>query len=121
MFDIERQGDVLIVIPQRDLREFEFGQIEDEGAEILQLLHTDARNVIIDFHRTDYYGSTALSFFVKLWKRVRSNGGRMAFCHVSAHEREILELTKLDTLWSLCPTRSDAIRTVTQTKDPRSE
>ena len=113
MFEIEKQGDVVIVTPERDLREFEFGEIEDEGMQLLRLLESrEARNVVIDFSHTDYYGSTALSFFVKLWKRVRANGGKMAFCNVSAHELEILELTKLDTLWGLYGSRDEAVRQV---------
>jgi hypothetical protein len=31
---------------------------------------TDIKNVVLDFHKTDYYGVTALGFFVKLWKKV---------------------------------------------------
>ena len=66
MFEIEKKGDVVIVTPERDLREFEFGEIEDEGMQLLRLLEShDARSVVIDFSHTDYYGSTALSFFVK--------------------------------------------------------
>jgi anti-anti-sigma factor len=114
MFHIETEGKIVVVVPERDLREFEFGEIEREGAELLEMLDgPDARSVVVDFHRTDYYGSTALSFFVKLWKRVRATGGKMAFCNVSAHELEILELTKLDTLWSLCGTRNEAFEEVT--------
>jgi len=113
MFDIKRQDDVVFVIPQHDLREFEFGQIEVEGAEVLEILEKAlAKNVVFDFHKTDYYGSTALSFFVKVWKRVRANGGTMAFCNVSAHEMEILELTKLNELWSLCGSRDEALNEV---------
>ncbi|MFV1967345.1 MAG: STAS domain-containing protein [Pirellulaceae bacterium] len=110
MFDIQHQGDVVVVVPQYDLREFEFGQIELEGAEVLEILEQSrAKHAVFDFHKTDYYGSTALSFFVKVWKRVRANGGSMAFCNVSVHELEILELTKLNELWSLCNSRDEAL------------
>jgi anti-anti-sigma factor len=113
MFEYEMLDDVIIVTPQRDLREFEFGEIEAEGADLLRILEEEnAKSLVVDFHKTDYYGSTALSFFVRLWKRVRENGGKMAFCNVSAHEFEILELTKLDTLWSLSGTREEALREV---------
>ncbi len=54
----------------------------------------------------------ALGFFIKLWKRVRSVDGQFAFCEVSEHEREVLELTRLDSLWSICPTRAEALAVV---------
>ena len=113
MFKIDKQDQLAIVSTQRDLREFEFGEIEEKGRELLGLLdRREVRSVVIDFEGTDYYGSTALSFFVKVWKRVRANGGKMAFCNVSPHELEILALTKLDTLWSLKDSREEAIRDV---------
>ena len=66
----------------------------------------------LDFHKTDYYGSTALGFFVKLWKRVREYIERMAFCGVSDHEREILKVTNLEGLWPICPLREEALKAV---------
>jgi len=108
-FEIERDGDTLIVTPDHNLRELEFPQIEAGAKEILSLLTSaSVKNLIMDFHRTDYYGSTALGFFVKLWKRVRQNGGRMVFCNVSEHEREILNVMRLDKLWSICDSRAAA-------------
>jgi anti-anti-sigma factor len=68
--------------------------------------------VVLDFRKTDYYGSTALGFFVKLWKRVRDRDGRMAFCGVSDHEREILRVTHLDGMWPICSSREEAVQAV---------
>jgi stage II sporulation protein AA (anti-sigma F factor antagonist) len=108
-FEFERDGETLIVTPVTDLRELEFPQIEAGAKEILSLLASSSvKNVIMDFYRTDYYGSTALGFFVKLWKRVRERGGRMVFCNLSPHEREILAVMRLDTLWPLCGSREEA-------------
>ena len=67
------------------------------------------KNVVIDFHRSDYFGSTALGFFVRLWKRVTMRNGRMAFCNLSQHGAEILRITKLDAYWPICKTRAEAL------------
>jgi anti-sigma B factor antagonist len=113
LFELERHGETVIVVPTVDLREFEFQQIEEQAQEVLSLLSNgDAKNVIVDFSRTDYYGSTALGFFVKLWKRVRAKDGRMAFCNVSQNEQEILDVTHLDRLWSICSNREEALKVV---------
>jgi anti-anti-sigma factor len=113
LFEMERAGATLILTPTADLRERDYPQIETGAAEVLRLLEQGAvRNVVLDFRQTDYYGSTALGFFAKLWKRVRAGGGDMAFCNVSEHEREILRVTKLDGLWPLCPSREEALRAV---------
>jgi anti-anti-sigma factor len=113
IFEIERDGDTLIVTPQTDLREFEYQHIESGAREILDLLGSGTvKNLVIDFGKTDYYGSTALGFFVKLWKRVRSRNGCLAFCNVSAHELEILRVTNMGNLWPVCPSRQEALEVV---------
>jgi anti-anti-sigma factor len=112
-FEVEREGQTLIVTALRDLRESDYQEIEAGARNILRLLGNGTiRNVVLDFHRTDYYGSTALGFFVRLWKRVRDCDGRMAFCGVSDHEREILKVTHLDGLWPICSSREEALRAV---------
>jgi anti-anti-sigma factor len=95
------------------LRETAYEEIETGARDILHLLENGSiQNVVLDFHQTDYYGSTALGFFVKLWKRVRDRGGRMAFCGVSDLERDILKVTKLDGLWPICSSREEALKAV---------
>ena len=112
-FEVEREGQTLLVTASTDLRELDYPTIEAGARDILHLLGNGTiKNVVLDFHKTDYYGSTALGFFVKLWKRVTDCNGRMAFCGVSDHEREILKVTHLDGLWPICPSREEALKAV---------
>jgi anti-anti-sigma factor len=113
IFEIERDERTIIVTPLADLRELDYEQIEAGATEVLTLLNQPpVKNVIIDFHRTDSYGTTALGFFVKVWKRVKSGHGNMAFCNVSDHEMEILKITKLDNVWPICSSREEALRVI---------
>lgn len=113
IFEIEQKDDTLIVVPAVDLRELDHQRIEEGASRILDLLNgTGMKNVVIDFHKTDYYGSTALGFFLRIWKRVRRREGRMAFCNVSDHEKEILQITNLDHSWPICSSRDEALRAV---------
>jgi anti-anti-sigma factor len=111
IFEIEQDCDTIIVVPTGNLRELEFLRIEAGAGDVLALAN-GVKNVVLDFHKTDYYGSTALAFFVKLWKRVSRQNGRMAFCNVSDHEKEILQVTKLDHLWPICSSRNAALEAV---------
>jgi anti-anti-sigma factor len=112
-FEVERDGQTLVLTPRTDLRELDYPAIEAGARDILDLLGNGTiKHVVVDLHRTDYCGSTALGFFVRLWKRVRDRNGRMAFCGVSEHEREILKVTNLDGLWPLCASREEAIKAV---------
>ncbi len=113
IFETEREGQTIIVTPLADLRELEFEQIEAGAADILHFLANGIiKNVVLDFHKTDYFGSTALGFFIKLWKRVRAKAGQMAFCNLSEHEKEILAVTHLDEIWPICNSRGAAFRVV---------
>ncbi len=113
LFDVERDGEILVLIPRADLRESDYQDIESGARGLLDLVSApDVKGVVLDFHRTDYYGSTALGFFLRLWKRVGSRGGRMAFCNLSPNENDILAVTRLDTLWPVCASRAEAVQVV---------
>jgi anti-anti-sigma factor len=113
LFDLHQAGQTLIVVPRGDLGELLFHDIEAQAQPILtRLANGGAINVVVDLQAVHYSGSTALSFFLKLWKRVRDRDGRMALCNVSAGELAILRATGLDTLWPVYPSQTDAVRAV---------
>jgi anti-anti-sigma factor len=70
------------------------------------------KNVVVDLGRTDYLGSTALGMLAQLHQRVRVRGGRMALCHVSAHETEIMAVTGLAGFWSVYLNLGEALAAV---------
>jgi anti-anti-sigma factor len=112
-FRIEQLGDTIVVTPMIDLGELEYARIERDGRVVLaRLAASDAKHVVVDCSEMEYCGSAALGFFVRVWKRVRTQGGQMAFCNVSADEQEILKITCLDTLWSICESRQEACEMV---------
>ena len=117
LFETEVAEDTLVVTPVKNLGEFDCTllcpRLGEEVADLLKLWETtDITNVIIDFHKIDYCGSTALGFLVELRKQVSKRGGKMILCGVSDHEQEILAVTKLDTLLSICRTREESIHHV---------
>jgi anti-anti-sigma factor len=112
---VDRVGEMVIVTPLSDLMELAYQEIEATADPILAILSDPSmRKVVVDFHRTDYFGSTALGLFIRLWKRVSERKGRMAFCNLSANERDILQVTKLDRLWPVCESREEAVQLVSK-------
>jgi len=111
IFEIEQEGETIVVTPLTNIGELAFQEIESGAAMVLDFLNDSmARNIVVDFHDTDYFGTTALGFFLKLWKKVSSRGGRMIFCNVSEHEKEILKFTELENLWIMRGSREAALQ-----------
>jgi anti-anti-sigma factor len=115
LFAIRREENAVVLTPQRDLSEFEFAQIDVEAAELMgRIAKEGGTNVIVDFSKIEYSGSSALSFFTRLFNNTRLRGGEMAFCNVSSGEREVLRITRLDTLWPICESLEEAMAVVTE-------
>jgi serine/threonine-protein kinase RsbW len=113
LLGVERVGDTLVITALADLGELEFQQIGSEARHVLDLVSDPSvRNIVLDFQQTAYYGSSALGFFVRLWKKVSSRGGRIACCNLSPVEKEILRFTRLDSLWPICVSREEAMQEV---------
>ncbi len=113
LLDLERCGNTLVVMPRTNLREGLYQEIEQEENLLGDLVVQHAiRNIVVDFAGTDFFGSSALGFLIHLRKLVHGRGGHMALCNVSAHETEILNVTRLDQFWPICATRSDALQAI---------
>jgi anti-anti-sigma factor len=110
IFEIEKVGEVIVLSPWRDLRELEYSTIE---AELCRLANEPSvTRVVVDLGRTDYFGSTALGMLTVLCGHVEGRGGRIAFCNLSEHEREILALTGLTEVWPVYASRREALEAV---------
>ena len=75
LFVIEQDDQTLILSPIVNLNELELSSLDDAIHAVMQQLESlGLRHILLDFEGTDYYGSTALGFFIKLWKRVCKHG-----------------------------------------------
>ncbi len=68
--------------------------------------------IVIDLTQTRYFGSIFISTLFRTWKRVREKHGAMAICGVNPFCMEVLELNNLPTIWTIVPTREEAIQAV---------
>jgi anti-anti-sigma factor len=88
--------------------------------ELSSLLHrfadSDLKNVLVDFQRVPYFGSTMISILIRLNKMTRTRGGRMALCNLSATETEVLRVMKLHGQWPQYTSRQDSLDALTQPK-----
>ena len=126
LFDTSLEGDVLVLIPRRDLSRLYEDNLDVEINEILEMASAGGvRHVVIDFGKVGYFGSSMLGGMLALWKQVRGRDGQMAVVNVAAACGEILGAAHLDDIWPRCDSlagaiarvRADADGTVESTRD----
>lgn len=115
-FQTHQIGDTIVVEPLRNMGEFEMATIEasqDSAFERLVRL-TGENNVVIDLNQTDYFGSSTIGLFNRLVLHVQGADRKIAFCNLSKHETEIVDITHVNKLWAIKDSRDDALAYVSQ-------
>jgi anti-anti-sigma factor len=114
IFEVRTEGSTLIVISLGSAGSLVAG--EEMGLELAGLLErieqSDIRHAVVDLEQSAYFGTSMLQVMAAVWKRVRARGGKMAVCNVSDTGREILHVTRFDTLWPLCASQQEALEAV---------
>ncbi|HVJ83129.1 MAG TPA: STAS domain-containing protein [Planctomycetia bacterium] len=66
--------------------------------------------VVMDFGETEYFSSAFIEVMFRVWHKIEKQpGGRMALAALQPMCRELLQATKLDTIWPVYPTPDEAI------------
>jgi anti-anti-sigma factor len=102
-------GDIRIV-EIREKKIFEGESLEAFRHEVDRALtETSCRRVLFDFSQVELMTSAMLGLLVRFHCRIADRGGEMMLCCVSEPIRRALAGTQLDTLFSILPTRADAL------------
>jgi anti-anti-sigma factor len=115
IFDTEIDGKTMILVPLGSV-----SSLAGEGAKpelerlLQQLQQAELKNVVVDFLNVSYFGTIMLAAMHTIWKHVRSAGGKMALCNLSAVGREVLQIAGFDKLWPICDSRAEALETIAE-------
>lgn len=67
------------------------------------------RKFLIDFAGTAYIDSSGLGALVSISKKIREHGGELRLAELNEDLRSLFELTKLDTLFAIAESRTEAL------------
>lgn len=110
LLQYEIEGTALIVIPRGDCSSLEAAILEEELREILkQVVSCGVTGLVVDLEQAPYFGSTMLGGLIRLWRSMKLVHGRLVLCNVSPGELEVLSATRLDSVWSVFPSRAAAL------------
>ena len=113
IFDVESRSQTLIITPNRVIGTLADTSIQAEWQEILnRIAEGNVRHVVFDLSFSPYLGSVMIEAMLLLWKRLRPKNGRLAVCNASDVASEILELSNLPAIWSICDSRDEALAAV---------
>jgi stage II sporulation protein AA (anti-sigma F factor antagonist) len=110
-FSTESEGETLIVVPLVNVSSLAEEDVRPELDRLLDRLREPGlKNVIIDFAKVSYFGTTMLEAMHAIWKRARESAGKMVLCNLSNMEREVLRVAGFDVLWPICSSREEAFQ-----------
>jgi anti-sigma B factor antagonist len=81
--------------------------------ELLEAIGNGAKEVVVDFSKTTFIDSTTLGVLVGGVKRLRTNDGQLSLVCSDRNITKIFEITGLDRVFTIYPTREEAVSTIT--------
>src|SRR5436189_6374472 len=80
--------------------------------QLLDVISQGGKDVIVDFSDTTFIDSTTLGVLVGGVKRLRNNDGQLALVCSDRNITKIFEITGLDRVFTIYPTRDEAVSKV---------
>jgi anti-anti-sigma factor len=83
--------------------------------EISKLVESNVNIVLVDFQDVTFMDSSGLGALVLALKTVRASGGKLFICSVNEQIKMLFELTSMDRVFEIFPTREDFDHAVVST------
>jgi anti-sigma B factor antagonist len=80
--------------------------------QLLEVISQGAKHVVVDFSDTTFIDSTTLGVLVGGVKRLRSSDGQLSLVCSDRNITKIFEITGLDRVFTIYPTRSEALELI---------
>jgi anti-sigma B factor antagonist len=86
--------------------------------QMLELIGNGATEVVVDFTNTTFIDSTTLGVLVSGVKRLREKGGTLSIVCSDRNITKIFEITGLDRVFTIYPTRAEALERLDSKEAP---
>jgi anti-sigma B factor antagonist len=86
--------------------------------QLLDVINKGAKDVVVDFSNTTFIDSTTLGVLVGGVKRLRTNEGQLSLVCSDRNITKIFEITGLDRVFTIYPTRGEAVSKVSSPGQP---
>jgi anti-sigma B factor antagonist len=86
--------------------------------QLLDVIGKGAKEVVVDFSGTTFIDSTTLGVLVGGVKRLRTNEGQLSLVCSDRNITKIFEITGLDRVFTIYPTREEAVAQLSSSGQP---
>jgi anti-sigma B factor antagonist len=86
--------------------------------QLLEVIGQGGKEVIVDFSNTTFIDSTTLGVLVGGVKRLRTNDGQLSLVCSDRNITKIFEITGLDRVFTIYPSRDEAVAKIGATSQP---
>lgn len=108
-----RMQDLTILELDRDFASLnEDGLVEFGGILLSEATYAEPPRLLLDFAQTQFIGSRFIELLVRAWTRLKRRQGSTVLCNLQPLCREVLHITRLDTLWETYPARDTAVSAI---------
>jgi anti-sigma B factor antagonist len=114
--DTEQVGDARHVIALTG--EVDLYTAPELKTQMLDVIANGAQDVVVDFSDTTFIDSTTLGVLVGGVKRLREKGGRLSIVCSDRNITKIFEITGLDRVFTIYPTRAEALERLDSEEAP---
>jgi anti-sigma B factor antagonist len=83
-----------------------------------EAIEAGRRQIVVDLTDTTFLDSTALGVLIGAVKRLRSDSGHLVLVNVDANIAKTFEITGLDQIFTILPTRDEAIAALAEVDQP---
>jgi anti-sigma B factor antagonist len=86
--------------------------------QLLDVIGQGGKEVVVDFSNTTFIDSTTLGVLVGGVKRLRTNDGQLSLVCSDRNITKIFEITGLDRVFTIYPTREEAVSNLSSSGQP---
>lgn len=98
-FQHRKEDEVVILHPEGDL--IEKAQAQPMVEQVNEYLDDETKKFIIDMAKVRYLNSSGLNALISILTKARKSGGEAVICNVSPKVKELLIITRLNTVFTV--------------------
>lgn len=77
---------------------------------LLDLIDKKHKKILIDFFQLDFISSSGLAVLMMAGKKLKSAKGKMVFCALKDHIKQVFDIAGFTILFSLFPSQEEAMK-----------